>query len=156
MDFFIPKYRRNPNEKVDSLYYGVNPRGGLGAITRIRKVSLDGNRMETTQEAATGGLKRGEGGLAGILVLGGMETTLDEMEDIVQARKEKKFVPKRGPSEIAQMAHYLIERRNERIRYLRKNPSERPKKRPTKRLYLPMGFKYVPTSEPGLNVLSRV
>jgi len=94
------------------------------------------------------------------IVLGGMEATLDEVEDILAAKKAKKFVPQRGQSEIAQMCRVVADRRNELIAEARKRagmsmtePST-PRKRV--RLYLPRGLRYVPTSEPGLKVLARV
>ena len=88
-------------------------------------------------------------------MLGGLETTLDEMEYILEARKQKKFVPQRTGGEIAQMCQLLHERRNEAIKYFRKNPSEAPKKKSV-RLHLPVGCRLVPTSEPGLKIVARV
>ena len=152
-----PKYRRDPNEKIDSLYYGVAP-GGLGMVTRMIKPARDGSKMEVSQTRTGNVMPRGQGGLAGILILGGMETTLDEMEDIMQARKEKKFVPRRGPGEIADMCRHLIERRNEAVLHMRKNPSERqnfaPKK--TVRLHLPVGCRMVQTPVRGMKVLAQI
>ena len=156
MDFFVPKYRRNPNEKIESLYSGVA--GGHQTVTTIVKRSLDCNRMEATRVYGPG-IPRGQGGRIGVLVLGGMETTLDEMEYILGAKQDKKFIPQRGSGEIAKMCRALLERRNEQIearqKYLKANPSEKPKKRRI-RLHLPVGFRYVGTSEPGLCVLARV
>ena len=158
MEILVPKYRRNPNEKVESFYVGVA--GGNRTVTTVVKPSLDRNRMEATREYGPG-LPRGVGGRIAVLVLAGMETTLDEVEYIVQAKQDKKFVPQRGPGEIAQMGRLLLERRNEAIRarrkYLKANPSEMPKPRKkTVRLHLPVGFRYVGTSEPGLQVLARI
>ena len=153
MDFLVPKYRRDPNAKIESLYCGVA--NGGKTVTRLVKPALDCNHLEATCEYGPG-LKRGEGGRIGILVLGGMETTLDEMEYLVEAKKQKPFVPRRSGGEIAQMCHLLIERRNDMIRHLRKNPSEAPKKKRTVRLHLPVGYRMMPTSEPGLKVLARI
>jgi len=155
METFAPKYRRNPNEKVHSLYAGVAPGGRT--VVRLVKPSLDRNRMEATRTYGPG-IPRGQGGMIGVLILGGMETTLDEMEYILEAQQERKFVPDRTGGEVAQMCRMVIERRNERIRYLRKNPSEapKPKKKPPIPFYLPAGFRYVPTPEPGLSVLAQV
>lgn len=154
MEHFTPKYRRNPNEKVHSLYYGVAS-GGV-TMTSVVKPSLDRNRLEATREYGPG-LPRGVGGQAAVLILGGMETTLDEIEDILEAKRQKKFEARRSQGEIAQMCRHLIERRNELIRHYRKNPSEAPRVPKKKvRLHLPVGFRYVGTNEPGLKVLARV
>ena len=158
MEIYAPKYKRNPNEKVESLYVGVA--NGGRTVTTVVKPSLDRNRMEATREYGPG-LPRGAGGRIAILVLAGQETTLDEVEYIVQAKQAKKFIPQRGPGEIAQMGRLLLDRRNEAIRarrkYLKANPSEMPKPRKrTVTLYLPAGFRYVDTSEPGLKVLARI
>ena len=158
LTIYSPQFRRNPNEKVESLYVGVA--SGGRTVTTIVKPSLDRNRMEATREYGPG-LPRGVGGRIGVLVLAGMETTLDEVEYIVQAKQNKKFIPKRGPGEIAQLGRLLLEKRNEAIlarrKYLKANPSEMPKPRKkTVRLHLPVGFRYVGTSEPGLKVLARI
>ena len=152
MEFYSPKYRRDPNELVQSLYQGVG--NGHKVITRMVKKSPNGDYMETTRTEAPG-LERGQGGNIGVFIIGGMETTLDEMEYLAEAHKEKTFVPRKGPKEIIDMCHALTERRNEAIKYFRKNPSEAPKKK-TVRLHLPVGYKYVGTSEPGLKILARV
>ena len=153
-----PKYRRNPNQKVDSIYSGVAPDGKT--MTRVIKPSADGNNMEAVTTYGPG-LERGQGGRVAVLVLGGMETTLDEVEYILEAKRAKKFEPKRGPEEIVQMCRLLIERRNAAIlaarKYLRANPSEaqnRPKK--TVRLHLPVGFHYRQTEVPGLRILAKI
>lgn len=157
METFTPKYRRNPNEKIHSIYAGVAP--GHQTIVSVVKPSLDRNRMEATREYGPG-IPRGQGGRIGILVLGGMETTLDEMEYLIEAKQNKKFVPQRKSGEIASMCRLLLERRNEQIearrKYLKANPSEAPKKKRTIRLHLPVGFRYVGTNEPGLRVLARI
>lgn len=157
MEYFVPKYRRNPNAKVESLYVGVA--SGGRTVTTLVKPSVDGNRMEATRVYGPG-LARGEGGRIGVLVLAGMETTLDEVEYLVAAKQDKKFIPKRGPGEIASMGRMLMMRRNEQVeaaqKHLRANPSEAPKKKRTVRLHLPVGFRYMPTSEPGLRVLARI
>ena len=153
MDFFAPKHRYNPNEKVDSLYVGVG--AGGTTVTRVVKPSQDGNRMELTQSVESGGLARGQGGRAAVLVLGGMETTMDEMKDIAEMARQKKFEQRRGVGEITAMCHELLNRRNDMIKHLTRNPSERPK--PMKKpLFLPMGYRMVPTREPGLAVTMKV
>jgi hypothetical protein len=157
MDFLVPKYRRNPNAKVESLYSGVA--SGNRTVTTLVKPSLDANRMEATRVYGPG-LPRGSGGRIAVLVLGGMETTLDEMEYIIEAKRSKKFIPQRGPGEIASMARLLFARRNEQIearqKYLKANPSEMPKKKRTVTLHLPVGFRYMPTNEPGVRILARI
>ena len=157
MEHFTPKYRRNPNEKIESLYVGVA--SGNRTVAAIVRPSLDRDHMETSKVYGPG-LPRGVGGRIAVLVLAGRETTLDEVEYIVQAKQAKKFIPQRGPGEIAQMGRLLLERRNEqieaRVKYLKANPSEMPKKKRTVRLHLPVGFRYVGTSEPGLNILARI
>ncbi len=151
MDFFAPKYRRDPNEMVHSLYRGVG--SGHTVVTQVIKKSRDGDRMEISREHEAG-LPRGEGGQIGHLIIGGMETSLDEMEYIMEAKKEKKWEPRRSGKEIVDMCRVLIERRNDRIKYLQKNPSEAPKR--TVRLHLPVGYHMVDTPEPGLKILAQV
>lgn len=156
VEILVPKYRRNPNEKVYSIYSGVAP--GNRTVTTVIKPSADRNHLEATREYGAG-LPRGQGGRIAVLVLGGLETTLDEMQYIIEAKQQQKFKPKRKNREIADMCRLLLERRNERIEQARKffkaNPSEKPRKR-TVRLHLPVGYKYVPTAEPGLNILARI
>lgn len=152
MEHFTPKYRRDPNAKVQSLYSGVA--SGGRTVTKLVKVGRDGNHMEAVREYGPG-LARGQGGMVAVLVIGGMETTLDEMEYLVEARKQKPFVPRRSKGEIVQMCHLLQQRRNDLIQHYQKNPSEAPKKK-TVRLHLPVGMRYVGTSVPGLKVLARV
>ena len=152
IEILVPRFRRDPNEKIVSLYSGVA--NGNATVTTVVKPSLDRNRMETTRVYSPG-LPRGQGGRIAILVLGGMETTLDEMEYIIEAKKQKKFVPHRTGKEVADMCRLLLERRNDLVRHYQKNPSEKPKKR-TVRLHLPVGYRFVGTSEPGLKVLARI
>lgn len=152
METFTPKFRRNPNEKIQYLYYGVAP--GHRVVTKMVKVAADRNHLEATR-AYGPGLERGQGGQIGVFIMGGLETTLDEMEYILEAKKQKAFKPQRSGGEVAQMCQLLLERRNNLIRHYRKNPSEAPKKKPV-RLHLPVGFRYVSTNEPGLKVLARV
>ena len=157
MDFFAPRFRRDPNAKVQSLYVGVAP--GHRTVTTLVKPALDCNHMEATKVYGPG-IPRGRGGRIGILVLGGMETTLDEMEYIIEAKRDKKFIPQRGPGEIASMCRLLLARRNEKIearqKHLKGNPLEAPKKKRTVRLHLPVGLRYVGTNEPGVKVLARI
>ena len=120
------------------------------------KKSRTEDKLEKTRIFGPRELQRGESGQAAVIILGGMETSLAEMEYILEARRQKKFVPKRAGGEIAQMCRLLRERRNATILHYRKNPSEAPKKKRTVQLYLPVGLRYVPTSEPGLQVLARV
>lgn len=156
MEIFAPKYRKNGNQMVSSVYVGVAP--GNRTVTTIVKPSADRNHMESVSTYGEG-LPRGVGGQIGVLVLGGMVTTLDEMEYIIEAKKEKKFVPRRTVGEIMGMCKLVAERRNEQIREARKlvrrNPSMAPKKRRLT-LHLPVGCRYVQTAEPGLRVLTRV
>ena len=155
MEIIIPKFHRNPNEMVSSIYAGVVPGGRT--VTSIRKVSADHNSMETTKVYGPG-LPRGASGQIGVLVLGGMVTTLDEMEYIIAAKQEKKFVPKRSQGEISDMCHMINERRNEQIlaaRKLNHNTTPVAPKRKM-RLHLPVGVRYAPTNVPGLRVLARI
>ena len=153
MEHFTPKYRRNPNAKVYSLYQGVA--NGGRTVTRAIMKSPVADKLATTDTYGRG-IPRGQGGQIAVLVIGGMETTLDEMEYILEARLQKKFVPQRTGGEVAQMCRLLMERRNNTIRHYRKNPSEAPKKKRTVTLHLPVGFRYVSSSEPGLKVLARI
>ena len=151
MDWFAPKFRRDPNEKVDSLYAGVAPGGRT--VTTVIKKSRTEDAMEATRSYGPG-LARGQGGKVVDLILGGMETSLDEVEYLLEGIREKRFVPRRKPGDIAAMCDLLAERHNAQVMHLRKNPSERPKKR-TARLYLPVGYHMVPTREPGARILQR-
>jgi len=153
MDFFVPKYRRDPNEKVESLYGGIAPGGKT--VTRVIKPSADQNHMESTSTFSEG-LQRGQGGRAAVLVLGGMETTLAEMEYILEAKQAKPFVPKKTNGEIAAMCRLVMNQRNEEIERQRKNPMPRPQKKRGNPIFLPKGFKMAPTKVPGLNVRARV
>lgn len=152
METFTPKFRRDPNAKVDHIYQGVSPGGRT--VTKVVKRHPTEDRLETTRTYGPG-LARGQGGMVATIVLGGMEATLDEVEYILEAQRQKPFTPRRSKGEIVQMCQLLQERRNERIKYLRKNPSEVPKKKPV-RLHLPVGFRYVGTETPGLKVLARI
>ena len=155
MEHFTPKFRSNPNEKVYSLYQGIASGGGTVMVT-IKKSRTE-DKLEQTRVYGPRELRRGESGRAAVLVIGGMETSLDEMQYIVEAARQKPFVPRRTGGEIAHMCALLRERRNAAIRYYRKNPSEAPKpKKKTVRLHLPVGFRYIGTSEPGLKVLARI
>ena len=154
MDFFSPKFRPDPNEKVLSLYRGIAPGGGT--VTSLVRRSRTEDRMDKTSVRGPRELERGESGLAGVLVIGGMETTLAEVQYILEERRQRPFVQQRSCGEIAEMCAILRERRNRTIRYYRKNPSEAPKPKKKVRLYLPVGIRYMPTSEPGLKVLARI
>ena len=155
MEHFTPKFRRNPNAKIESLYQGVA--SGGRTVTAIVKPSAYRNSMEKTLVYGPG-IPRGQGGMVASIVLGGMETSLDEMEYILEGMREKKFVPNHTGGQVAQMCRALMERRNDRIRYLRKNPSEAPKPKPkgTVRLYLPRGYRFMQTPEPGFKIAVRV
>ena len=153
MNWFAPKFRRNPNEKIHSLYFGVAD--GNATKTRLVKPSHDKTRLEATETLGPM-LARGQSGSAGVFILGGLETTLDEMEYIAECAKEKKFVQRRSNGEIAAMCRELLFRRIEQSKYFRKNPSEAPKPKKRNILYLPVGFRWVQTSEPGLKVALKV
>lgn len=122
-------------------------------MTRLVKVAPDRNHLEATRTFEPG-LERGQGGQVGVFIMGGLETTLDEMEYLLEAKKEKKFRPQRSGGEVAAMCRLLLERRNELIKHYQKNPSAAPKKKKV-RMYLPVGLRYVSTSEPGLKMLAR-
>ena len=155
MDILTNTYKYNPNEMVHTLYGGVGP--GHTTMTKVVKASKDRNRLEATTIYEKG-IPRGVGGRVGVFVLGGMETTMDEMRYILEAKQAKKFVPRNGPGDIARMCKLLAERRNDEImaqrQYLKKNPSERPKKR-TVRLHLPVGVRMVDTAVPGFKLTVR-
>ena len=152
MEFFAPKYRDDPNEKVAYLYHGIAPGGRV--ITKI--VKADPEKKHLVSESSFGpGIPRGQGGNIGTLIIGGMETTLAEMRDIMAAKQEKKWVPRRSDSDVVDMCRYLLEKRNDLIRHYRKNPSEAPKV-PKPVLYLPVGCRMVDTVEPGLKILAKV
>ena len=74
---------------------------------------------------------------------------------MLEGIREKKFVPKRKPGDIVKMCRMVAERRNERIKYWRKNPSEAPKRRPKPVLHLPVGVRMVDTSVPGMRIAMR-
>jgi len=157
MDILLNNFKRDGNAKVQSLYVGVAPGGRT--VTTIVKPSADHNHMAATKVYGPI-MPRGQGGRIAVLVLGGMETTLDEMEYIIAAKRDKKFVPHRNEGEIVQMCRLLQVRRNEQIearqKYLAANPSEAPKKKRTVRLHLPVGYRMVKTNAPGLRILARV
>jgi len=154
MDYFAPKFRSDPNEKVYSLYRGIAPGGGT--VTTLIKKSRTEDKLEKTKAFGPRELGRGESGRAAILVIGGMETSLAEVQYILETKRQKPFVQRRSSGEIAQMCAMLRERRNNTIRYYQKNPSEAPKPKKRARLYLPVGLRYAPTSEPGLSILARI
>ena len=136
---------------VHTAYVGVAP--GMRTVTRVTAVDKAGDRLATTQVFGAG-IPRGQGGRVATIILGGMETTLDEVEYMLDGIKEKKFVPQRKPADISKMCQMIAEQRNERIKYLRKNPSEasnlpKPKRRG---LYLPKGYRMVPTPVPGFRI----
>src|SRR3990167_8038431 len=97
MEILTQNFKRDGNTKVHSVYAGVSPGGRT--VTTIVKPSADQNHMEATKVYGSG-LGRGQGGRIAVLVLGGMETTLDEMEYIVAAKQDKKFIPRRNGGEI--------------------------------------------------------
>jgi hypothetical protein len=154
MDFFAPKFRRDPNAMVHSLYYGVAPNGTIVTKTTMKSPTAD--KMETTRTYESG-MKRGQGGNIATIILGGMETSLDEIEDILAAKKEKKWVPRKNNNEIADMCRHLMELRNDRILHLRKNPTESvPVSKPKPVLHLPVGYRWAPTTEPGFSIAARI
>lgn len=154
MDVFVPKHRITGNTMVQSLYSGVA--NGGGGVTTLLKPHADMNRMERVPlEGPTPSLGRGQSGNAAVIIVGGMETTLDEVRDILAARREKKFVQHRGYGEIVQMCRELQERRNSVIRYFRRNPSEAPRPKKKVRLLLPVGCRWVQSNEPGLQLRVR-
>ena len=138
---------------VHSAYVGVAR--GHTTVTTIKAVDKAADRLSTTRVYGIG-IPRGQGGRIATLVLGGMETTLDEIEYILSGVKEKKFVPRRGPGEIADMCSLLAERRNARIKYLKKNPSEAPKRRRGPVLHLPVGYRMAETGVPGFKIATKV
>lgn len=150
---FAPKYREDPNAKVHSAYVGVAQGGGM--VTRITTVSQERDRLESTKSYGPG-IPRGQGGMIATLILGGMVTTLDEIKEAIEAVREQKFQPERTPGDIAAMCRKLMERKIERTKYLRKNPSETPRPQSRPGLFLPRGYRMVPTTEPGFSVRVRV
>lgn len=151
MEVLIPKYRRDPNAMVHSAYVGVVP--GQRTVTRITSLNKNTGQMETTRTYGPG-IMRGQSGKIATLILGGMATTLDEIEYLIQGIREKKFVRQKSGSEISKMCQALAERRNERVKYLRRNPSEvsnlPPKRRPG--LFLPRGYHMAKTPIAGFRV----
>lgn len=151
MQILVPRYRYNPNAKVDSIYQGVAL--GNQTVTTVRMPSVDGNRMEAQREYGAM-IPRGQGGRVATLVLGGMETSLDEMKYILEECKERRFQEKRTPMQIVDMCRLLNERRNDMVKHFQKNPSERPRRRKVG-LYLPRGYRLMQTDEPGLKVVIK-
>ena len=76
MDFLVPRFRRDPNAMVHSAYVGVA--SGGRTVTRITAINKDADRFESTRLYAPG-MPRGASGRAATLILGGMETSLDEI-----------------------------------------------------------------------------
>ena len=154
MEHFSPKFRRDPNAKVQALYSGVASGGRTMTSTIMRSPVAD--RMESSRSYGPC-IPRGGGGRCAVIIIGGMETTLDEVEYILEAKRQKLFKPQRSQGEISHMCQLVMERRNEAIRHFRRNPSEAPKpKKRTARIYLPSGYQYRPTTVPGLKVLARI
>lgn len=152
--WFSPKHRYDPNAMVHSMYRGVAPGGRV--VTSLIKPDVAGSHMETSRTYEEG-LPPGQGGFIGHIIIGGMETTLDEMEELMEAKREKKWVPRKSGKDIADMCRHLMEIRNVKIRYYRKNPSEAPKFQPKKNvLLLPVGVKWQDTPIPGLQVTAKV
>ncbi len=137
---------------IHSVYQGPGPGGST--VTRVVKKSPDGDYLEATQSFETG-LERGQGGLAAVLVLGGRVTTLDEMQYILEVRRNKTWIPKRTNNEVAEMCQHLGERHNEAVMEARKRNPNPPKKKPVT-LYLPVGYRMAETSEPGLKILAKI
>ena len=153
MEVLTQRFRRNPNAMVHSAYVGVVD--GARTVTRVSALNKDAQRIETTR-AYGAGHPRGQGGRIATIVLGGLETTLDEIEYILEGIKEKKFVPERTPGDISRMCQMVAERRNDRIKYWRKNPSEVPKAKPRPNFYLPVGYRMAATSVPGFRLREKV
>lgn len=158
MEFLAPKYRRDPNEMIDTIYHGVVPGGRT--VTAIRRVSEDRNHMVTDKQYGPG-IPAQQGGRVGVFIMGGLETTLDEMTDLLNERRNEPMQVQKQPWEVAKMCHDLMAKRNQIIEDQRKlqarNPSMRPRRLPTRPvLHLPSGFRMKETSEPGLKVLARV
>lgn len=151
MEILTNRYKRDPNAMVHTAYVGVAP--GMRTVTRITQVDKAGDRLATSHLYGPG-IPRGAGGRVATIILAGMETTLDEVQYMLEGIREKKFVPERKPSDISKMCQMVAERRNERIKHLRKNPSEAsnlPKPR-RRGLYLPKGYRMVQTREPGFKI----
>lgn len=152
MEIVTQNHKRDPNQKVQALWTGIA--SGNRTVTTVWKPSADRNSLEATRVYGPA-MPRGQGGRIGVLVLGGMETSLDEVEAIAEAARAKKFKARRSMGEIASMCRMVADMRNEAIMDARKRaPTPRPR-RPSRRLYLPTGCRYVPTSEPGLKILVR-
>jgi GTP-binding protein len=129
--------------------------GGAVVTSVVKKHPVE-DRMEAVKDYGPG-MARGQGGRIAVFILGGMETTLDEMEYLLLRQKEKTFQPRRTGGEITGMCMELTQRRNDRIKYFQKNPSEKPKlRKKTGTLYLPAGVRWMPTLEPGFKVAARI
>ena len=151
MEILTTKFRYDPNARAPSAYVGVAPGGRT--VVSIRQVDKNTDRMVTTRQYGAG-IPRGQGGQVATIILGGMETSLAEIEYLLEGIREKKFVAKRSPADISRMCQAVAERRNEAIKHLRKNPSEasnlpKPKRRG---LYLPKGYRLVQTPVPGFKI----
>lgn len=153
MEILAPKYRRDPNAKVHSAYVGVAP--GNRTVTRITQVSQAADGLSTSRVYGTG-IPRGQGGRVATIVLAGMETTLDEVEYMLEGIREKKFIEKRSRGDIVKMCKAIAERRNEQIKYWRRNPTEAPQPKPRKTLYLPRNVRMVQTPIPGFKIAMKV
>ncbi len=150
---YSPKFRRDPNAMVHSMYRGVASGGQI--VTSLIKPDPVTGRMETIRTYEDN-QERGLGGFAGHIIIGGMETTVDEMEDLMEAKREKKWVPRKSNQDIADMCRHLMEMRNEKIKYYRKNPSEAPPPPPKKNvLLLPVGVKWQDTAVEGFQVATK-
>lgn len=157
VQILAPKYRQNPNAPVHSAYTGVSNNGRT--VTAITRVAPDGNHL-MTERVEGPSLPRGAGGHVGTLVLGGLVTSRAEMEDIMQYRAAQQFKPRRKNGEIAKAIYQGLALRNQAIedarRYYKGNPSEMPKRKKKVRLYLPVGYRFVPTGVPGLSLRQKV
>ena len=152
MDWFAPKYRRDPNQMVHSAYVGVADGGRT--VSTVTAVNRDADKLESSATYGRG-LARGQGGNVGTFILGGMVTTLDEVEYIVEGIREKRFVRQKSQGEIVAMCGDLAERRNTLIKHYRKNPSEAPRPKPKIPFYLPVGYHMMETPEPGFRIAVR-
>ena len=152
MEILTNKYRRDGNQMVASAYIGVA--SGGRTVATVTAVNRDADRLERSATFGPG-LARGQGGNIGTFILGGMVTTLDEVEYIVEGIKEKRFVQRKSQGEIVTMCGELAERRNTLIKHYRKNPSEAPRPKPKTPFYLPVGYRMAQTPEPGFRIAVR-
>ena len=137
---------------VASAYVGVA--SGGRTVSTVTAVNKADDRLERSATFGRG-LPRGQGGRIGTFILGGMVTTLDEVEYIVEGIKEKRFVQQKSRGEIAKMCDELAERHNTLIRHYLRNPSEAPAPRPKAPFYLPVGVRMMQTPEPGFRIAVR-